>query len=189
MNTNPDEAKLALWLDDELEGDELAAFESREVTPERLKAREEVRRWRETLGSVLVASEEPPYPDFFNSRIARSLKNQGPTEVMEPRTASRWSSWILPLAACVGMAFTFWMGKFTGTVITRQVAAPAVESRQPVVYTPDGSVDAEWSSSESGTVIILQGVAAIPDATDFSETVFVPTAREADSTAGGRDTY
>ena len=33
-------------------------------------------------------------------------------------------------------------------------------------------------------VIVLNGVSAIPDTTDFSDTVYVPTEREFDSTAG-----
>jgi hypothetical protein len=53
----------------------------------------------------------------------------------------------------------------------------------PVVYTPEDGVDAEWIASADANVIILEGVSAIPDATDFSETVYVPTARESDRTA------
>ena len=51
MNTNPDEAKLAMWLDDELQGEELAAMEAWAGSqPEQLAAREEVRRWRTNDG-------------------------------------------------------------------------------------------------------------------------------------------
>jgi hypothetical protein len=47
-------------------------------------------------------------------------------------------------------------------------------------------VKAEWfaSSKASATVIVLNGVEAISDATDFSETVFQKGQRDADSTAG-----
>ena len=45
MNTNPDETKLALWLDDELKGEELTAFEAWVADkPEHLAARDEIRR-------------------------------------------------------------------------------------------------------------------------------------------------
>ena len=52
MNTNPDEATLALWLDDELTGAELAAVDAWSIQqPEQIAAREEVRRWRATISA------------------------------------------------------------------------------------------------------------------------------------------
>jgi hypothetical protein len=46
-------------------------------------------------------------------------------------------------------------------------------------------VTAEWFDSlqASATVIVLNGVQAIPDDTDFSETAYIQRAREIDSTA------
>ena len=77
MNTNPDEAKLALWLDDELQGEELVAFEAWAASqPEQIAAREDVRRWRKLMASALPATEEPPYPEFFNGRVARAIRRQ-----------------------------------------------------------------------------------------------------------------
>ena len=63
--------------------------------------------------------------------------------------------------------------------------APRAIPVEPVVYTPETGVNAELfaSSDASATVIVLNGVTAIPDATDFSETVYVPMDREIDSTA------
>jgi hypothetical protein len=60
-----------------------------------------------------------------------------------------------------------------------------VPSVSPVVYTPEEGVDAEWfaSTGAGANVIVLEGVAAIPDSTDFSETVYVPTVSESDRTA------
>ena len=61
MNMNPDETKLALWLDDELTGDELAAMDAWAADiPEQLAAREEIRSYRKTMAAALPASEEPP---------------------------------------------------------------------------------------------------------------------------------
>ena len=55
----------------------------------------------------------------------------------------------------------------------------------PVVYTPEEGVNAKWfaSNKASATVIVLEGVTAIPDSVDFSQTVYVPTISEADRTA------
>jgi hypothetical protein len=63
--------------------------------------------------------------------------------------------------------------------------APKAIPVEPVVYTPENGVDAEWFASKeaSATVIVLKGVAAIPDDTDFSATVYLPAEREIDSTA------
>ena len=184
MNTNPDEATLALWLDDELAGADHASVEAWALTrPEQMAAREEVRRWRATVASAIPASEEPPYPDFFNSRVLQAIREQAPAAAPAAQPFS-WKSWCMPLAACAGMALAFWAG--TKTTPEYDVAgAPKAIPVEPVVYTPENGVNAEWFASKeaSATVIVLKGVAAIPDATDFSQTVYLPTEREIDSTA------
>ena len=56
MNTTPDEVLLALWLDDELEGEDLAKVEAWALAqPDQLAAREEVRAWRKTMATVMPA--------------------------------------------------------------------------------------------------------------------------------------
>jgi hypothetical protein len=186
MNTNPDEATLALWLDDELAGADLAAVEGWALTrPEQLAAREEIRRWRATVASAMPAFEEPPYPDFFNSRVLQAIREPAPAVALRARSFS-WKSWCMPMAACAGMALTFWAGTKATTTPEYDVAgAPKAIPVEPVVYTPENGVDAEWFASKeaSATVIVLKGVAAIPDDTDFSATVYLPAEREIDSTA------
>jgi hypothetical protein len=187
MNTNPDEATLALWLDDELTGPEKAAVEAwASQHPEQLAAREEIRRWRETISAAIPASEEPPYPDFFNSKVLQAIREQAPAPVTPKKKPFFWKSWLMPMAACAGMALTFWVGTKSSPAPEFDVAgAPRAIPVEPVVYTPDTGVNAELlaSSDASATVIVLSGVTAIPDATDFSETVYVPMDREIDSTA------
>ncbi|MCU0749675.1 MAG: hypothetical protein MUF13_09045 [Akkermansiaceae bacterium] len=193
MNTNPDETKLALWLDDELTGEELATFEaSFGNQPEHLAAREEVRRWRKMMREAMPASEEPPHAEFFSARIARSIREEVQAVESEPAAAQKkrlsWQGWWMPLAACAGMAFAFFAGQRVqpGPPEIDVAGAPKAIPVEPIVYTPDGDVAAEWfaSSEASATVIVLSGVDAIPDAMDFSETAAVPTEREIDSTAG-----
>lgn len=189
MNTNPDEATLALWLDDELSGDELTAVESWAITrPEQIAAREEVRKWRSLMSRSIPAFEEPPYPEFFNSRVQQSIRESSPKPQPAAKRPFFWNSWMMPLAACAGMVLAFWVGKQTSNTPEIDVAgAPKAIPVEPLLYTPEKGVDAEWISSAhaSATVIVLNGVAAIPDSTDFSETVYVPMDREIDSTAGG----
>jgi anti-sigma factor RsiW len=188
MNMKPDEITLALWLDDELTGAELATVEAWAATqPEQLAAREEIRHWRETLTANVAASVEPPYPDFFNSRILHSIREQAPAPALPAEKPFSWKSWLMPAAACAGMALTFWAGMKTQSVPEMNVArVPRAIPVDPVVYTPENGVNAEYftSSKASATVILLNGISAIPDSTDFSETVYVPMDREMDSTAG-----
>ena len=191
MNTNPDETRLALWLEDELQGEELAAFEQWVAgRPELLEERAKARRWREMMAATLPAAEEPPYPDFFNTRVARAIREleTAPASAAKPPRGDFWRSWFMPLTACAGMVFAFWLGgkKQPGTVEIDVTGAPRAIPVDPIPYVPEIGVEAEWfvSADASATVIVLSGVNAIPDATDFSETVFLKAAREIDSTAG-----
>ena len=63
--------------------------------------------------------------------------------------------------------------------------APRAIPVEPILYTPETGVKAELFASKkaSAMVIVLDGVRAIPDAMDFSETTYVPVDREIDSTA------
>jgi anti-sigma factor RsiW len=189
MNTNPDETTLALWLDDELQGDELAAVNAwAEQNPEQLAAREKTRRWRKMVASAVPASKEPPYAEFFNGRIARAI-SEPPIEPAAVATRRiSWKSVLMPLAACAGMALTFWLGAETksGTPEIDVTGAPRAIPVEPIVYTPERGVKAEWftSSEASATVIVLNGVDAIPDTIDFSKTAATQRWREIDSTAG-----
>lgn len=185
MNTNPDETRLALWLDDELTGADLAEMETwAAARPEQLAAREEIRSFRKMMSANLPASEEPPYPDFFLSRVNQGIRElQYAEKPAQPATvAPFWKSWLMPLAACAGMVLAFGVGKRSGEVPGSLAVVPPAS---PAVYTPEEGVDAEWfaSTSAGANVIVLQGISAIPDSTDFTETVYVPTARESDRTA------
>lgn len=187
MNTNPDEVDLALWLDDELTGDTFAAVEAWATShPEKLAAREGIRRWRSLVARSIPAAEEPPYPDFFNSRVLQAIRE---TPAAKPaRKASLWKSWLMPMVACAGMALAFLVGKKSGAADEYNVmGAPRAIPVEQLVYAPEKGVEAELVSSPKGaaTVIVLKGVAAIPDSTDFSQTVYLPEEREIDSTAAG----
>jgi hypothetical protein len=186
MNTTPDEVTLALWLDDELEGDEFAKVEAWVADkPEQLAAREETRRWRARM-SVLPAVEEPAYADFFNHRIQRAIAGPAVPEVAAQPGASGWRvAWWMPASAAAGMALTFWLG----TRIDQSPAPVVVTQPAPVVapalYTPDVEVKADYfSSAKAGaTVIVLDGVAAIPDDREFPETSASEPARKGSSAA------
>ncbi len=188
---NPDEATLALWLDDELEGEPLAAFDAWVIGhPEHIAARLETRRWRSLMASAIPAVVEPPYPDFFNSRIAQAIREQAPKRGTERKPALVWQSLFVPIAACSGLVLAFWLGtKTQGQPEIDVTGAPRAIPVEQLVYTPENGVDAELyaSGGNSPTVIVLNGVRAIPDAMDFSQTTSIPVGREIDSTAQAQD--
>jgi hypothetical protein len=176
-----------MWLDDELTGAELAEMDAWAAgQSEQLAAREELRGYRTMISATIPASEEPPYPDFFLSRVKQGIRDLelAKEEDKSPVAATLpfWKSWLIPIAACAGMVFAFGIGRQT---VDPQQPLAIVPALSPIVYTPEEGVDAEWfaSSSAGATVIVLQGVNAIPDSTDFSETVYVPTLRDSDRMA------
>jgi hypothetical protein len=194
MNTTPDEVLLALWLDDELEGEELAKVESWALTqPDQLAAREEVRAWRKVISAELPAEVEPPFPDFFNSRIEKSIRDL-PAKEVQPAAPVRESGsfwrWLFPATAFAGMALAFWGGtKATEPSGAATVAGIDQKSVTPAWYSPEQGVNAEWVNGKgaSGSVIVLQGVSAIPDSMDFSETVSFQKQSDSSSTAGATE--
>lgn len=185
---NPDDTKIALWLEDELEGSELAAMEKWAAQrPEQLLERENLRKFRATVGATLPREEEMPFADFFSSRVRQGIEEHENEACAMPvgKGTERgfWKSWLMPAAACAGMVLAFSVGMRAGG---GGATAGVEREAAPIVYTPTAGVDAEWvegGEARRAHVILLSGVDAIPDSTDFSETVYVPTAREAERTA------
>jgi hypothetical protein len=202
MNTPPDDATLALWLEEELHGAEFAEVEAwAQTQPDQIAMRESARKWKAMVKSAIPAVEEPPYPDFFNARIARSIKQheaQQAIETIAQNTVPFWRKFALPLAACAGMAFTFWLGIHSRSIpVVESIAemtapdemiqlADANDDPSAAIYTPENGVSAECFDSDaaSATVVILEGLAAIPKETDLTrQTAATDTPREIDSTA------
>ncbi|MGA0845467.1 MAG: hypothetical protein ACO3RV_02930, partial [Luteolibacter sp.] len=187
----PDENTQALWLEDELQGDVLAAVEQWAAgQPEMVAAREEVRRWRATMASSLPSEVEPPYPDFFNHRIRKEILGKPRLASAEARPSHPWRTWLLPLAACIGMAFTFWMGtRQAGPIEYDVTGAPRAIPVDPILYTPENGVEARWLevADGRGTLIVLDGVAAIPDDVDFSRTAYIQRDDEADRASANNE--
>ncbi|MCF7734194.1 MAG: hypothetical protein K9N23_21095 [Akkermansiaceae bacterium] len=187
MNTNPDETVLARWLEDELEGAELAAFEQTISGRADLHAQQTVvRAMRKDLAELIPAVEEPAYPDFFNSRVGKSIREQAARPAASRAGRRSWENWWMPATAVAGMAAAFWLG--TKTTDRAELAGSPPPARpvvaQPGIYTPERGVDAEWFSSDDAgaTVIVLKGLDAIPDNMDFSQTVGLQTGEQ--GTAG-----
>lgn len=173
----PDEEVLALWVEDELQGAEAAAVDAWAATqPEWLEHRAQAREMKNLLRAHLPAAEEPPYADFFNSRISREIARESQAGTPETAPAFRASPrrsiwrWFLPATAVAGMVLCFWAG--TRLVPESQDGAPLAVA--PVLYTPEKGVSADYVASKDAMVIVLDGVSAIPDSFEIPETAAVP---------------
>jgi hypothetical protein len=191
MNTTPDEELLALWVDDALEGTPAAEVEAWAASrPEWLERREQARQVGPLLRAGLPAVEEPPYAEFFNARIARELARESGAGAVAPSFGApgRFRRWFLPATAVAGMMLCFWAG-------TRISPAPVVVAPDPVaappapyLYTPEKGVKAAYFASQpaEAMVIVLDGVAAIPDSFEIPDTASV--VREPDAATAEIDT-
>lgn len=189
MNTKIDETLLARWLEDELTGPELASFEAAIRGDEELcTLRRTVRALRQDLPALIPAVEEPAYPDFFNSRVEKAIRGLA-SEKAPPASRRAWSlgRWWLPGAAIAGMMLAFWLGTQANPRHGLVVAPPPVQVMpEPGLYTPERGVAAEWFASEEAqaTFIVLEGLDAIPDSTDFSQTAGLPANPRGTADAG-----
>ncbi len=173
MNTNPDEELLALWVDDALEGAEAAAVDAWSATrPEWLERREQARQVRPWLASGLAAAEEPPYAEFFNARITREIARESGGAVAPTFGGARFWRWFLPATAVAGMMLCFWAGTRLAPAPVVTAPEPVPEMTAPYLYTPEKGVKAAYFSSEpaEAMVIVLDGVAAIPDSFEIPDT-------------------
>ena len=178
----PDEEMLALWVEDELDAASAATVEAWAASqPEWLTRREEARQVRSLLRAHLPASEEPPYADFFNSRISREIAREAAAAAPAPAPARRHAGgflrWFLPATAVAGMALCFWAGT---RMVSSSPAAPP-QAAGPVLYTPEQGVSADYfnSSSADAMVIVLDGVSAFPDSFELPDTAAVEKEPEA----------
>lgn len=140
------------------------------------------------MSTTIPAVEEPPYSDFFNHRIEKEIRAlQLPVAQPVPIAKPSFWRWIFPATAFAGMALAFWVGTMTHPDTSGGLVAKRDDSGSlPAWYTPEQGVDAKWAKSKdaSSSVIVLQGVSAIPDTLDFTETAMYQFPKEFDSTAG-----
>ncbi len=171
----PDEEMLALWVEDELQGESAAEVNAwATAQPEWLARREDARQVKALLRRAnMPPAEEPPYADFFNSRISREIAREAAIAMppsLSPVRKERGSffRWFLPATAVAGMALCFW----AGTRLVPSTPTPVTLTAPPVLYTPEKGVNAEYfaSASADAAVIVLDGVAAIPDTFELPET-------------------
>ncbi|MEJ6702251.1 MAG: hypothetical protein QNL01_14950 [Akkermansiaceae bacterium] len=168
MKTKPDETTLTLWMDGELEGDELTRIEAwAQDHPEILAERDAVQAMSANIRGNIPASIEPPYPKFFNQHILRHIDDEVIPAAIEQQKGSffqQFGRWLAIPVAAGAMAVCFYLGTQAGEGPDPTTPVYTV-SATPTVYTPDGGVSgAMFDSEDAGaTVIVLEGLEDIPD--------------------------
>lgn len=172
MKTKPDDITLTQWMDGELTGEPLRDVEAWAAKhPALMEERNAVQAMSASIREHVPESIEPPYPDFFNQRILRSIQEKTATHTpsfKKNREKARhfWQWFAMPVAAGA-MTVCFYLG-------TQMKSAPDIPGTQVVVatsttdssvYTPDEAVQADMFTSKDAKaiVIVLEGLEDIPD--------------------------
>ena len=168
MNKQPDETTITLWIDGELEGEELRRVEAwAQEHPELLAERDAIRAMNAEIREAVPASVEPPYADFFNQRILRHIEEEQHSQSATSATGAKRSflQWFAVPAAAAAMLLCFYIGTRVSEPATNVSPSVVSVATVPTVYTPDGNVSADMfrATDVDATVIVLNGLDDIPD--------------------------
>lgn len=181
----PNKEVLTNWLDGKLEGEELNQVEAWAADNAGNLDHEFKCKigWGALNDDYLVSvpkSEEPPYPEFFNSKLEQAIMaEEKVTEpVLVPVTGNLWQKlrlMVMPAAVAAAVAF------YAGMQMKGDDGNTSVSARElmvEVIYVPDENVQAEVSDTVDATEIVLDGLSPISD--DFDMNVSsVPTKQKA----------
>jgi hypothetical protein len=159
-----DEIRLTRWLDGELGEPEVRDLIERD--PELVALRQDMERIGVSLREIFPPAEEPPFPELFNKQILRKIE-----ELPANRWQAAWrlfresladwmneSQWALPASASallvVGLA-----------VVTAAGSSRIAHSEVVHTYAPhpEHSVSTDFVRRAQATVIVLEGLEAVPD--------------------------
>ncbi len=177
----PSEKTLRLWLEGELEGDRKQEVESwAETNPEELDAEFKCDIGWDALNdecfASMPASEEPPYPEFFNHKILQTIQeeNENALESVKGQELEHASSpglwqklrWMLAPAAVAAVA-----AFYAGSVLSNSSNTLA-DSKSGVtnnsVYLPNSGIVAAVTESSDATEIVLSGLTPVSDELDIA---------------------
>jgi hypothetical protein len=185
MNMNPDKETLLLWLEDELLQEEQMLVDAWAADqPVWLAKREASRQWRSQIGQIMAPTADLPYGEFFQSRLMRTIEQSTQvtqTTLVHSSRGAAWRKWMLPLSVAAAMIIGFIGG--------RQWQDKPHRAKTLVTYTPEEGVKAEFfeTSPAEGTVIVLNGVEALPDEFADITTTATPTLDLRDPSEKKRD--
>jgi hypothetical protein len=164
---NPDNQSLMLWLEDELPEELKEPIDAWAADqPLWLEKRESARQWRGQVSQAMAATELP-YSDFFQSRLMRRIEQDRTAlqrDVPVTVRISPWRKFWLPASVAAAMV----LGFLAGTEWQQK----SHRTKTLVTYTPEEGVKAEFfeTSPAEGTVIVLNGMPALPDSFATVET-------------------
>lgn len=163
MTDNTRNELLTKWLDGEITGSERAVVEEAFQADADFCA--EAQSLQEMRGLLAEDSGDVlPHGDFFNSQLTRRIERESFAPVDEKPARQSWLQRLILPIAFGGMAASFLFGMMAAP----NAVVPAASSVTATVYSPAGNVTAEViDSSQGSTVIVLNGLDAIPDDIDL----------------------
>ena len=176
MNQERKEQLITLFVDGRLSDDEKAEWEKAVAEDPSLREQAEAAsEIANLMRSEIPASQEPPYPEFFNSQVLKRIRDEAAdpsapeADAPSPFSLDGVLSWIrspLTLAAAAVIVLSFVVKNLLappGTVISDRTIVQAV-------YAPDAGVEVSTTFDEgaSACVILLDGLAAIPEDVEVS---------------------
>ena len=170
MDLERKQQQLTRWIDGELEGDELREFEQVVADdPELAKAKAEAESLRHLLRSDRP-DRDIPNADFFNSQIRRRIANESEDTPSSPAPApnSGILSWFRSPFTLASAAAVIALGLFALSQLPG--GRPSTDHTSVAsTYTPDKTIDASdfYSAAADATVIVLDGLSALPDSTEL----------------------
>ena len=181
----PDKELLADWLEGKLEGDELTEMEAWAAEhagdlDNEFKCDIGWDALNDDMLFSIPAAEEPPYPEFFNSKLKQAILADGEVDdlaVEETQSESSVPLWkkvqtvLLPASLAAAVAF------YIGTQMKEGAVAEGAgnEVIVEVIYIPDENVEAEISDTVDATEIILEGLSPIADDFDMNMSSVSPS--------------
>ncbi|MFT5905308.1 MAG: hypothetical protein ACI9E1_000904 [Cryomorphaceae bacterium] len=169
----PDDKILSSWLEGELEGEELRKVDTWAEThvgdlDKEFKCEIGWCALNDELMASISDSQEPPYPEFFNSKIQQAIfedmQHQAVSEVSSSSWLQKLRLMLAPAAIAALVAF------YAGTQMQSEQPAniPELTAEQSSVYVPHNGIVAAVSESNDATEIILSGLAPISDELDIA---------------------
>ena len=152
------EEKWNRWIDEGLSAEQLDAL--RADHPGLEKEIRLARRIAADLRAHTPVSVEPPYPDFFNARVLKQIRDEQDTAATPSNAALSSEPWwrgLLQRGWMVPAAAALLAGLFVGKMLT----GPS-ESRAAYSYSPESGVQAESLMVGNAVVVKLSGLQSLP---------------------------
>lgn len=179
MKKEKTEELFVKWIDGQLTPDEEKQLDSLMQDDAGILAElQEMKSVTVAIKEEIPASVEPPYGDFFNSKLMRKvdlqIRSQRPAE-----KAQRWwqsMRWAWAPVSALALVLSFFAGHRIASPSDQEsgnsTAAVSQSAVLPTVYFTGESLDAEVIADSQGDVsaIVVNGLSAIRDDIDF-ETV------------------